>query len=601
MPPRRPSGLATSRARSGRRWGRLLPLLIPWVVAAPARAQAPAFLVRDINAVPVPTSSNPGSLVQIGATTFFLAGTPQTGRELWKSDGTEAGTVLVKDIGPGSQGSEPNGLVEVNGTLFFRASDGVTGFELWKSDGTQAGTLRVKDILPGSGSSLPSSLPLLNVNGTLFFAADDGVRGIELWRSDGTEAGTLPVKDIRPGSSGSFPCLRFHEDNTFFTACDNLHADDEDSQSQSTEPFSFLLGVNGTLFFAADDGVTGVELWKSDGTEAGTLPVKDICPGGGSPFVPAEGLSQVGVNGTLFFAADDGVTGRELWKSDGTQAGTLRVKDIADPYSSSPSSFVDVNGTLFFAAADGVRGRELWKSDGTEAGTVRVKDITNPGLLTDVGGTLYFQASDNGFADYELWKSDGTEAGTLRVKDIVPGSQGSNPHWLVDVNGTLFFGAFDGVRWGLWKSDGTEAGTVRVKDISSVPLLDVDGTLFFTADDGVGGSGLWKSDGTEAGTVLVKDLAPQPPGSSSSEFSASFIGTDQAVFFGADDGVTGTELWRSDGTEVGTVRVKDIRPGRSGSTLSSFVDVNETLFFGANDGVRGQELWKSDGTEAGTR
>src|SRR5262245_10634033 len=323
MPPRRPSGLATSRARSGRRWGRLLPLLIPWVVAAPARAQAPAFLVRDINAVPVPTSSNPGSLVQIGATTFFLAGTPQTGRELWKSDGTEAGTVLVKDIGPGSQGSGANRLVEVNGTLFFGASDGVTGFELWKSDGTEAGTLRVKDIRPGSGSSLPSSLPLLDVNGTLFFAADDGVRGIELWRSDGTEAGTLPVKDIRPGAGGSFPCLRFHEDDSFFTACDNLHADDEDSQSH--EQFYVLLAVNGTLFFAADDGVTGVELWKSDGTEAGTLPVKEIQASRGSPFDPELGFSQVGVNGTLFFAADDGVTGRELWKSDGTQAGTLRV------------------------------------------------------------------------------------------------------------------------------------------------------------------------------------------------------------------------------------------------------------------------------------
>src|SRR5262245_56435491 len=515
--------------RTGRtmpaRWPSRLPvrpfLALPvlWALsAAPAHAQAPAFLVRDINAVPVPTSSIPGSLVQIGATTFFAASTPQTGRELWKSDGTEAGTVLVRDIGPGSQGSGANGLVELNGTLFFRANDGVTGSELWKSDGTEEGTVRVKDILPGSGSALPSSLPLLNVNGTLFFAADDGVRGIELWKSDGTEAGTLPVKDIRPGSSGSFPCLRFHEDNTFFTACDNLHADDEDSQS--TEPFSFLLGVNGTLFFAADDGVTGVELWKSDGTEAGTLPVKDISPGGGSPFDPAEGLSQVGVNGTLFFAADDGVTGRELWKSDGTQAGTLRVKDIADPYSSSPSSFVDVNGTLFFAAADGVRGRELWKSDGTEAGTVRVKDITNPGLLTDVGGRLDFQASDNGFADYELWKSDGTEAGTLRVKDIVPGSQGSNPHWLVDVNGTLFFGAFDGVRWGLWKSDGTEAGTLRVKDISSVPLLDVDGTLFFTADDGVRGIELWKSDGTEAGTVRGEERAPQPAGRSEAELSA---------------------------------------------------------------------------------
>src|SRR5262245_32557043 len=278
--------------RTGRtmpaRWPSRLPvrpfLALPvlWALsAAPAHAQAPAFLVRDINAVPVPTSSIPGSLVQIGATTFFAASTPQTGRELWKSDGTEAGTVLVRDIGPGSQGSGANGLVELNGTLFFRANDGVTGFELWKSDGTQAGTLRVKDILPGSGSALPGSLPLLNVNGTLFFAADDGVRGIELWRSDGTEAGTLPVKEIRTGSGASFPCLRVGEDGPEFIACEDLDAEGYELNPQA-EPFSFFLGVNGTLFFAANDGVAGVELWRSDGTETGTLQVKEIRPGGDS-------------------------------------------------------------------------------------------------------------------------------------------------------------------------------------------------------------------------------------------------------------------------------------------------------------------------------
>ena len=125
-----------------------------------------------------------------------------TGRELWKSDGTEEGTVLVKDIVAGSGSSLPYNwtATDVNGTAFFTAcssGDQVFGdCELWRSDGTEGGTALVKDIFPG-GSSSPGSLT--NVNGMLFFAANDGVGGRELWKSDGTEIGTVLVKDIRPG------------------------------------------------------------------------------------------------------------------------------------------------------------------------------------------------------------------------------------------------------------------------------------------------------------------------------------------------------------------------------------------------------------------
>jgi ELWxxDGT repeat protein len=107
------------------------------------------------------------------------------------------------DIWPGIDGSEPRQLTEVNGTLFFVANDGASGIELWKSDGTEAGTMRVKDIWPGTrGSELFS---LSNVSGTLYFSANDGVHGEELWKSDGTEAGTVLVLDMVAGSGGSAP------------------------------------------------------------------------------------------------------------------------------------------------------------------------------------------------------------------------------------------------------------------------------------------------------------------------------------------------------------------------------------------------------------
>src|SRR5262249_5791385 len=133
------------------------------------------------------------------------------GYELWKSDGTAAGSTLVKDIFPGGisgygyypNSSYPSHLTNVNGTLFFEDNDGTHGNELWKSDGTAAGTVLVKDINPGSSGSNPTDLT--NVNGTLFFEATDGTHGYELWKSDGTATGTVMVKDINPGSGSSSP------------------------------------------------------------------------------------------------------------------------------------------------------------------------------------------------------------------------------------------------------------------------------------------------------------------------------------------------------------------------------------------------------------
>src|SRR5207302_41772 len=151
--------------------------------------------------------------------------------ELWKSDGTAAGTTLVKDVYPGTHpyydyfgnrwdvpnSSYPGNLTNVNGTLFFTATDGVHGAEQWTSDGTAAGTVLVKDVNPGGAGSY--SYNLANVNGTLFFQASDGMNGAELWQSDGTTADTVLVKDIYPGSAGSSPGNLTNVNGTlFFTA-----------------------------------------------------------------------------------------------------------------------------------------------------------------------------------------------------------------------------------------------------------------------------------------------------------------------------------------------------------------------------------------------
>jgi ELWxxDGT repeat protein len=377
-----------------------------------------------------------------------------------------------------------------------------------------------------------------------------------------------------------------------------------------SSPPRHLLNVDGTLFFTADDGTSGEELWKSDGTEAGTQLVEDINPDGGS-ILHSPGLTNVG--GTLFFSADDGTNGSELWKSDGTEAGTQLVKDVNSDGSASLFELTNVDGTLFFGADDGASGRELWKSDGTEAGTQRVKDINPDGnsvsalsSLTNVDGTLFFGA-DDGASGRELWKSDGTEAGTQRVKDINPDGD-SRPRHLLNVDGTLFFSADDGEsNTELWKSDGTEAGTQLVKDIASGSsfsspegLTALNGTLFFSAEDNFDGRELWKSDGTEGGTQLVKDINPGFNGSiavtQAGRFETELVDFGGTLFFRADDGTNGSELWMSDGTEAGTEMVEDIHPSSDGSAPRQLTGAGGTLFFKAWDGTHGTELWKAEST-----
>ncbi|MCE9566400.1 MAG: hyalin [Planctomycetes bacterium] len=453
---------------------------------------------------------------------------------------------LLADIVPGSGSSDPRFLTNVNSEIFFTTNND----QLWKSDGTTIGTVLVKDINPSGSSALRY---LANVNGTLFLSADDGTHGQELWKSDGTAAGTVLVKDINPGSASASP-----------------------GNGASPIVGSRLENVNGTLFFTADDGTHGVELWKSDGTAAGTVLVDDINPTGDS-----NPSSLANVSGVLFFNATDVVNGSELWKTDGTAAGTVLVKDIyPGAISSSPTYLTNMNGTLFFRATD-TDGSQLWKSDGTDAGTVPVinppRDASgsSPQSLTNVAGVLFFTAVDKN-KGRELWKSDGTDAGTFLVKDIRIGTLSSNISNLTNVNGTLFFSAMTAtVGYALWKSDGTDAGTVLVKDIYPGAygpgpnyLTNVNGVLFFSADNSTNGQELWQSDGTDAGTVLVKDIFP---GSSSSNPS-NLLNVGSNLYFQANDGTHGTELWKADATTTTDTSGANITSATFSGTASGTFD-----------------------------
>lgn len=595
---------------------------------------AGTYLVKDVN--PGNESSNPAGITVLNGNLYFNATDTTYGTEIWKSDGTTAGTALLKDIYPGSYwdninypiptqifyNSNPERIVNYNGALYFTATDSAHGRELWKTDGTPQGTVLLKDIIPGISGSLDfGSAHLTVINGLMYFEASDGPEGIELWKSDGTAAGTVMVKDINlyGGASGSGPgFLTAINENVFFTANDgrsNLGRElwKSDGTPGGTQMVKDIIPGPGSasiqslttfydkLMFTADDGVHGRELWISDGTDAGTFMLKDINPGSGSSLftnVPMLALTDT----AFYFTADDGVHGIELWKTDGTPAGTVLVKDIRPgSLNAGITSMIVSGGLVYFNASDGVNGSELWKSDGTVAGTVMVKDIV-PGSggtymhdFADANGVMYFSANSDAAGD-ELWKSDGTAAGTVMVKDINPLSSGTNIYKKININGTLYFAASDFVHgYALWKSDGTAAGTIiQTSNGSNAPvfaqtnLYNVNGILFFSARDVTYGTELWKSNGTDTGTYLIKDIAP----GITNGFNNYEIRVVNGVgYFAAYDVVHGSELWRSDGTNAGTYIVQDKNPGVDHFFFGGIAQTASRFFFTGTTKTAGSELY----------
>jgi len=342
--------------------------------------------------------------------------------------------------------------------------------------------------------------------------------------------------------------------------------------------------------------------------------VKDIVPGSEGGM---RGYEAAVCNNKLFFGAYADDSKIEPWISDGTEAGTTLLKNIAfvsGPFpfemDSHPEHFTTLGSKVLFVATynnSPENDRELFVSNGTTSGTILLANINTTFLGTEsdannfcnLGDRVVFMAND-GLHGNELWVTDGLSTGTHLLKDIVAGSAGILTSAFFRVGSVAYFTAYTGGANALWATDGTIAGTNQIKaGITCQELIGFDGKIFMlaTSDLLTGNWELWTTDGTDAGTLLFKDINSGTASSSPSLFTV----WNDKLYFVADDGIHGQELWSSDGTVANTQIVKDIFPGTGNSEIGHMLAYEDKLFFRAEGSANNSELWATDGTDAGTQ
>ncbi len=523
---------------------------------------AQEHLVKDIN--PGLGWSDIDFKFRIGNNFYFVA-SGDTGNELWTSDGTADGTLVLKDINPGAfVDSNPSNFINYNGVWYFTADDGVNGIELWKTDGTSDGTVLFKEINSGTTGSDPSNFSILN--GTLYFSANDGINGNELWKTDGTAVGTVMVSDIYTGASGSNP--------------------------------ESIVALGNDIVFVANDGINGKELWKTDGTSGGTAIIKDIYVGASSSFP----TNLTSVSSKVYFTADNGINGNEVWSTDGTNSGTRLTTDIVSGAGHPQASDLQAVGNyLFFVGDNGTNGLELFRSNSNDA--IPIAELVEifpdtfgatPTNFIHLNGDLLFNANSGGIG-YELWKANASDGSVTLVKDINPGFGSSSPTMLGVLNNDLIFNAQgDSIGYELWKTDGTETGTMLLGDLNTDPNADPntnpsnsnptlshinEGVMYFTATDYINGFQVWRTNGTNTSTQRLTNIPHNTIFNNAHKpFFINSISNEIINFVGLTDDY-GEELW---GFEIDPVTISDLQ---TNSPLDCNGDTDGTIDISISGGL----------------
>jgi ELWxxDGT repeat protein len=611
----------------------------------------------------VKVSSVPArNLAVAGSQLFFEGFTSETSWEPWVSDGTDSGTHMVTEILSGTRGaldSNYNGLGFTpfgNGVL-FPADDGVHGRELWISDGTAAGTRMVRDFLPGAKGMWDSAFAYITTLGNrAYFSAYDSDHGQELWVTDGTDAGTSLFADLTPGPDGSSPfALIVSSGKLYFAAGSSPFLGSRLWVTDGTAAGTHILGddfgpgfsngivafwpINGKLYFPGLSTLSGGEPWVTDGTNAGTRMIANIAPDSAPSSFPS-GITAT--DNLLFFYATEGLLSpaTSLWRSDGTAAGTFKLESgqdsdpiiAAGPFAffhqqvnnpafmisdgtvagtkpaddflsrfgtSRLGSLIPFGDTLFAVIEDlGIYDGSLWMTTAAQNAPATQLGARNPfGMIEYSGHWAFYAEGPGGLYDYALWTTDGTRAGTYAIVADFGDTATRSPSPLVNAEGTLFFIAKQrDENSKLWKSDGTLDGTSTVKelpaDVNYTPDIEMKAAgrkVFFH----VNGS-LWVSDGTGAGTL---ELAKVNNPFSSYLVDDLKVSGDRIAFVQRNEAISNYELWGSDGTVSGTKLLMNLGANNSGNLAS----IDGTIYFAGVDDLHGTELWTTDGTPEGTK
>ncbi len=470
---------ALNSMKKGSVWLAAILLLLPVFTAKPVSAAPVASVQKllDICLSEWEVCPTDNVLTPVGNRLFFLADDGEHGRELWVSDGSPAGTTMVKDLYPGEAGFEPFGADSIRlahvGKLLFRADDPSGTHNLWVTDGTESGTKLV-------GAYEPFSL--VGLNGmAMIFSTSSGMHYLRT--TDGTPDGTTIIKTIPLADVVSVTGFA-NEDYLYFL----FHMDTD---------------------AASNPG--GGYLWRTDGTSDGTLQLAEI------PNMP--GVSNlVGLSGSVYFISnymlpDPPMTSvSTLWGSDGTPGGTHIVATF--PYQGVIPilTIAATSDLLFFGARRQAEPPILWQSDGTPAGTLPVQDSGGPFFPSGFAvyqDTLYFHSFDGPDAYY---RTSGKEnGGIVKFADHVMNNATfwANPQVVGD---SLYLLNSDGAGHDVWwRTDGINLVPVvdPVHPYTEPEFRSADGDHFlFMASTPEYGSELWTTDGTSVGTRMVADLTP---------------------------------------------------------------------------------------------
>lgn len=288
----------------------------------------------------IPAGTSLGKFEQLGNNVFFPLFGMSNGCKIYKSNGTVSGTSVLKEFTSMLAGFADPLLINIDNKIYFTGTTDAEGMEPWITDGNTVDM--IADINPGPDGSLSMFANAVVLKGKVTFMAMTGDNGAELWATDGTAAGTSMLKDINTNpTEGSFPVLM---------PAFNLEVNE--IGENWTDAFSRHLTYNGFIFFSADDGVHGQALWKTDGTEANTVMVKDIHPDDDEEGVSG---SYIYTKSGFIFSGNAG-SGTQPWISDGTEAGTRGLVTLNPSGDSDPEFLFIWNGDIYLNANNGNGG-----------------------------------------------------------------------------------------------------------------------------------------------------------------------------------------------------------------------------------------------------